>query len=251
MGKKYYLGERAARLLDKVLPYIDQQMRTTRFSNRRGTPLFGGKAFLAKITSVGPNEEEDFTDPRYWIREVINTNSDNDHTSMLIFEYPEKPEDLDMEDWRQVTHWDVAVNTKEINSESHLLSTNDDILVVVYTKADQNNLTRYHFTYLPKNWFLGKVHNLGPNSEANYTDQRYWIKEQIITNIDEDDTSDLTWADSISDNALWVTATNLAEVTNQSHDFPDNNNYRVLVFRNHDATGVARYVFNSLAIVVD
>ena len=145
MAKRYYLGEGAVRALDKALPYIDQQMRTTKFGKRVGTPLFGGKAFLAKITSEGPNEEEDFTDARYWIREVIITNSDNDHTSELTFAYPEKPNNLDMEDWRQVTHWEVAINTSEIDSETHFLSTDDDVFVTVYIEADQNNLARYHF----------------------------------------------------------------------------------------------------------
>ncbi len=152
MAKKYYLGEGAARELDKALPYINQQMRTTKFSKRTRTPLFGGKAFLAKITSEGPNGEDDFNDPRYWIREVINTNSDNDHTSVLTFDYPEKPEDLDMEDWRQVTHWNVAVNMDEIDLGTHLISTNDDVFVFVSIKADQNNLVRYYFTKQIKLW---------------------------------------------------------------------------------------------------
>ena len=101
------------------------------------------------------------------------------------------------------------------------------------------------------NWFIGRIHNDGPGAPGNYTDQRYWVKEQVITNSGEADTTDLTWGDYGSDNALWVTATNLAEVISQSHDFPDNSNHRVLVYRSFDASGVARYVFNSLAIVVD
>ena len=146
MAKRYYLGERAVRALDKALPYIEQQMRTTKFDKRRGTSLFGGRAFLAKITSAGPNGEADFEDARYWAREVINTNSDNDHTSVLTFTYPEKPSGLGMEDWRQVTHWEVATNLKEFNSETHTLSTDDDTLVIVCIEGDQNNLARYYFT---------------------------------------------------------------------------------------------------------
>ena len=104
---------------------------------------------------------------------------------------------------------------------------------------------------LADNWFIGRIHNDGPGAPGNYTDQRYWVKEQTITNNDDDDTTDLTWGDYGSDDALWVTATNLAEVISESHDFPDDDDYRVLVYRSHDATGVARYVFNSLPIVVD
>ncbi len=178
MAKKYYLGERTAKMLDKVLPYVDKQMRTTKFDKGTRTLLFGGKAFLAKITSEGPNEEEDFTDPRYWIREVINTNSDNDYTSVLTFDYPEKPEDLDMEDWRQVTHWDVAVNTNEIGLGTHLLSTNDDVFVVVYTEADQNNLARYYFNVSEKAKFWAKL--LG--SEVITTNRWLYSFVQVVLN---------------------------------------------------------------------
>ena len=145
MAKKYYLGKRAAEALDKALPYIDQQMRTTKFDKRTRTPLFGGRAFLAKLTSAGPNGEADFTDPRYWTREVIITNSDNDYTSELTFAYPEKPTNLDMEDWRQVTHWTVATNIHEIIADSHDLPINDSLLIVVSIYSDQNGLSRYTF----------------------------------------------------------------------------------------------------------
>ena len=100
-------------------------------------------------------------------------------------------------------------------------------------------------------WFIGRIHNLGPAAEANYADQRYWVVEQKITNSGEADTTDLTWADATVDGALWVTATNLAEVISESHDFPDNDNYRVMVYRVWDQSPVARYVFTSLPIVVD
>ncbi len=104
---------------------------------------------------------------------------------------------------------------------------------------------------LADNWFIGRIVDDGPGAPGNYTDQRYWVVEQVITNTGEADTTDLTWADSTASNALWVTATNLAEVISESHDFPDNDNYRVIVYRSWDASNVARYVFNSLAIVVD
>ena len=100
-------------------------------------------------------------------------------------------------------------------------------------------------------FFIGRIHNDGPGGPGNYADQRYWVKEQEITNSGEADTTDLTWADETRDDALWVTATNLAEVISQSHAFPDDDNYPVMVYRSSDATGVARYVFTSLPIVID
>ena len=98
-------------------------------------------------------------------------------------------------------------------------------------------------------FFIGRIHNDGPGAPGNYTDQRYWVVEQEITNAGEADTTDLTWGDLT--NGLWVTATNLAEVISESHDFPDNDNYPVEVRRMYDQSPVARYVFTSLPIVVD
>ena len=93
-------------------------------------------------------------------------------------------------------------------------------------------------------FFVGKIHNLGPAAEANYTDQRYWVKEQEITNTGEADTTDLTWGD-LTD-GLWVTATNLAEVLSESHFLLDNNSYRVVVFKGKDQTPIPRYYFYNL-----
>ncbi len=98
-------------------------------------------------------------------------------------------------------------------------------------------------------FFIGRIHNDGPGAPGNYADQRYWIVEQEITNAGEADTTKLTWGDLAG--GLWVTATNLAEVISDSHDFPDNDNYRVMVYRMWDRSPVARYVFTSLPIVVD
>ena len=97
-------------------------------------------------------------------------------------------------------------------------------------------------------FFIGRIVNDGPGAPGNYTDQRYWVKEQEITNVDAA-ANDITWGDLT--NGLWVTATNLAEVISESHDFPDNDNYRVMVYRVWDQSPIARYVFTSLPIVVD
>ncbi len=102
-----------------------------------------------------------------------------------------------------------------------------------------------------RSFFIGRIVNDGPGAPGNYADQRYWLKQQKITNSGEADTTDLTWGDETRDDALWVTATNLAEVISGSHDFPDNDNYRVMVYLAWDQTPIARYVFTSLPIVVD
>ncbi len=101
------------------------------------------------------------------------------------------------------------------------------------------------------NWFIGKIVDDGPGAPGNYIDQRYWIKEQVIDNGDNDDTSDLTWDDSNRDDALWITATNMAEILSETHFILDDADYRVVVFRNYDVEthGLARYTFYSLGDV--
>ncbi len=98
-----------------------------------------------------------------------------------------------------------------------------------------------------KNFFVAKIVDEGPSAEANYTDQRYWVKEQMIANgAGDPDTTDLIWVDNNRDDAIWVTATNMAEVLSETHFILDDNSYRVLVWRTWDFSPVARYCFYSL-----
>lgn len=145
MAKKYYLGEQAANRLSNIIPYVERQMRSTKIGNPVGTPLFGGKAFLAKLTSAGPNEEDDFTDPRYWAREITITNNDNEYTSELEFAYPERPNSINIDQWLGITHWVVATNVHEIVANSHDLPTDDSLIIIVHNYSDQTNLPRYVF----------------------------------------------------------------------------------------------------------
>lgn len=247
MAKKYYLGERAADALSEIIPYIDRQMRSKKFGKTVGTPLFGGKAFLAKITSEGPNEEVDFTDPRYWVREVIITNDDNDYTTIPTFAYPEKPEGISIAQWTQVTHWVAATNIPEIADGSHFQLTNDSIYVIVHVNSDQGYLPRYYFYQEQLASFIAMVTNTGPAGQADYADQRYWIIERKIINSGQPNTTKLIFADVI--NPIWATATNLAEVRMESHDFPTG--HIVRVFKLWDQTPIVRYVFTSLPIAID
>ncbi len=102
-----------------------------------------------------------------------------------------------------------------------------------------------------KGFFLAEIVADGPGAPGNYADERYWVKQQRLTDSGEADTEQITIADEIVDGALWVTATNLAEYVSGSHDFPDAAGHIVMVYRVYDQTPIARYVFTSLPIVVD
>ena len=69
-----------------------------------------------------------------------------------------------------------------------------------------------------ESYFLAKITDAGPDSEANYEDERYWVIEQRIANTSGDSTADLTFEDK--PNGLHVTATNLTEAGAQTHDLP-------------------------------
>jgi hypothetical protein len=64
-----------------------------------------------------------------------------------------------------------------------------------------------------------KVMTEGPSAEADYDDERYWIKRVIITNNDGDQTARTTW-DHPTNAAYHMTATNLAEHETRSHAVP-------------------------------
>jgi len=102
-----------------------------------------------------------------------------------------------------------------------------------------------------RDYFLAEIVDDGPGAPENYTDQRYWVKEQKITNTGEADTTDLTFDDETRDDLLWVTATNLAEVLSETHLLPDNDNHLVIVFRGYDQSPIPRYYFYSLGDIDD
>ena len=149
MAKKYYLGEKAARQLSEMMPFVDRQMRSTDTRNLPKKPLVGDKAFLAKITYLGPSSQVDYTDARYWVREVIISNTDNDCTTNLTFAYPSRPSSVAVASWLQQTHWVTATNIDELSSENppnHQLPTNQTIIVIVFKAYDQKSLPRYYFS---------------------------------------------------------------------------------------------------------
>ena len=57
--------------------------------------------------------------------------------------------------------------------------------------------------------FWGRIVTIGRNDSADYTDERYWVREQRYSTATSVDNA-FTDADS-SDDGLWVTAYNLAE----------------------------------------
>ena len=148
MAKRYLLGEKAVRQLEDLMPYLDRLKRTTKTTIRPKPGGRGDKSFLAKITNIGPNDEADFTDARYWVREIICTNSDGDYTSNLTFAYPAKPSVISVAQWSLITRWVAATNLDELVQviPLHDMPIDDSVLVLVHVVSDQDKLPRYIFS---------------------------------------------------------------------------------------------------------
>tara|TARA_Y100000310_G_scaffold344800_1_gene459602 strand:+ start:1957 stop:2772 length:816 start_codon:yes stop_codon:yes gene_type:complete len=144
---KYYLGERAVTQLNKIMPFVLNLMKQKAGSSNTSHNLGLKKQyFLAKITSAGPEGESDYTDARYWIREVVCSSADDDSRSKPTFVYPEKPSTTNLSQWLQVARWLTAINLNEFSSDAHNLSTDDTTFVAVYYKIDQDGIPRYYFS---------------------------------------------------------------------------------------------------------
>jgi hypothetical protein len=70
----------------------------------------------------------------------------------------------------------------------------------------------------PVTSFIASITNKGPNNEADWTDERYWLVECDITGVDAN--RKCTFATVTG--GLWVTATNEAEAVSGSHSLDTN-----------------------------
>ncbi len=95
-----------------------------------------------------------------------------------------------------------------------------------------------------KDCFYADIQALGPDSEADYADERYWIKEQYVSNTSTDTTEAVTLGDKTS--ALHVTATNLAEITGGTHSVSAGEFIKAYIVRDAGSPKATRYIFNRL-----
>ncbi len=95
--------------------------------------------------------------------------------------------------------------------------------------------------------WLGGIWYEGPAEEADYPDERYWIREWQIDSGAE--TAPLVF--TLKSGGLYITASNLDELWVHSHDLLKNQNVKVFVFTWIDVGGTTRYMFSGPAMVVD
>jgi hypothetical protein len=91
-----------------------------------------------------------------------------------------------------------------------------------------------------KDMFYGVIVAAGPASEANYTDERYWIKEQYCNNSTGANTEAVTFTNKAT--PLHITATNINEIVASSHSVATG--AYVQVWYITDSSGKVRFVFS-------
>lgn len=98
-------------------------------------------------------------------------------------------------------------------------------------------------------WFLAQIVATGPlGTESDYSDERYWVKEQRLSNTSGANTTDLTFEDAI--NPIHVTASNLAELATAAHELDTDGTVKVVVRCENDQQPIPRYIFDSNAGVI-
>ncbi len=76
---------------------------------------------------------------------------------------------------------------------------------------------------------VAKITDEGPDSEADYTDEKYWVIEQRIKNTSGTNVTDLAFEDKPS--GLHVTATDLGDTATEGHALATDGSVYVLLFR--------------------
>ena len=93
-----------------------------------------------------------------------------------------------------------------------------------------------------KDCFFADIQALGPDSEADYEDERYWVQEQYVSNTATDTTEAVTLAAKTA--PLHVTATNLAEIAGSTHSVAAGEYVKVYIVRDANSPKTTRYIFS-------
>jgi hypothetical protein len=92
-----------------------------------------------------------------------------------------------------------------------------------------------------KDSFIGKIVTTGPSSESDYSDERYWIKEQYCSNTGTVSTDAVSFADRST--PLHVTATNIAELVSSTHSLSAGDYVKAYRVKDIQNPQVTRWVF--------
>jgi len=96
-------------------------------------------------------------------------------------------------------------------------------------------------------WFTGKIVAAGPAAEADFADERYWVR--ATTPIAG---APPTWENITASGHYYVVASNLCEMDASSHDLATDGSLQVVVFKqyNSSAAPLPTYCFGALPAIV-
>ena len=140
-------GTRRNQIMDMGVGLVDRATPAGHIIGKARTPL---ESRLCVVTSVGPEDEADYSDARYWVRDMACTNSeeDDDARSLLLVEEAailntdgDAIEDTTSN--RQVLwgFWETATNLSELVNGSHTLTAGMPVEVFpIYDSRETKNV---------------------------------------------------------------------------------------------------------------
>lgn len=113
------------------------------------------QSFLGAIVGSGPNDEEDFDDSRYWVKEVVEVTPPgtpiNDAVHLEVFAVT--PDEADNVVGRPAYHLaatnlaerKIALNGEEPGDETHAMRAERCVIVRVFVMYDVDDVPRWYF----------------------------------------------------------------------------------------------------------
>jgi len=137
-------------------------------------------------------------------------------------------------------HREVAAEVNRLGNLSAASGPGAPTLTILHSNAGVG----LHLQRRNRGWFLGRTVDAGPNSESDYTDERYWVRGACFANTSgTEGTERITFGDLDGSEPYWLTATNFAEVLGSTHSLPLGTPVALDLDFDEQAPGVARYFF--------
>jgi len=122
---------------------------------------FGVQSWWGITTALGPDNDADYTDSRYWVKQIYITNSTGDSLDALTYDVADTI-DIDGDVYTPESgktiirgHHITATNMAEVDAATHLLPVNDPdavpatigTIVKVYIVYDSRGISNLHYVF--------------------------------------------------------------------------------------------------------
>ena len=122
---------------------------------------FGVQSWWGITTALGPDNDADYTDSRYWVKQIYITNSTGDSLDALTYDVADTI-DIDGDVYTPESgktiirgHHITATNMSEVDAATHLLPVNDPdavpatigTIVKVYIVYDSRGISNLHYVF--------------------------------------------------------------------------------------------------------